>query len=328
MKLVTFAKNGGPQRLGALVDDGSTVVDLQEAHIAHSGQPAPAFTSMMALIEGGDNALGRAYDVLDKADGATRHARDAVKLLAPLQPPPMMRDFLCFEEHLINGYKQARKVRAQQSDDFEAAMRDMEARGVLTVPREWYNQPLCYKPNPFCVVGTDEDVLWPTYSNLMDFELEFGFYVKKCGRDVKRENARDYVFGYTIFNDMSARDAQTREMPGMMGPGKGKDFDTGNPMGPCVVTADEMTDPYGLKMTARVNGEVWGGGNTADMYWKFEDLIAHISQSETLVPGEFFGSGTVGTGCGLERGRFLSPGDVVELEVEGIGTLRNRIVKP
>lgn len=326
MKLVTFTHDGGAHRLGALIDDGNTVVDLQAGQ-AGTGREDPAFTSMMALIQGGDDALARAYDVLKTAGAGARISRDAVKLLAPIQPPPMMRDFLCFEEHLINAYRQARKVRAQQSDDPEAAMRDMEERNVLSIPQEWYAQPLCYKPNPYCVIGTDEDIVWPAYSNLMDYELEFGFYVKKAGRDIKRENARNYIFGYTIFNDVSARDTQTREMPGMMGPGKGKDFDTGNVMGPCIVTADEMPDPYRLTMTARVNGEVWGGGTTADMHWKFEDLIAHISQSETLVPGEFFGSGTVGTGCGLEIGRFLKPGDVVELEVEGIGILRNRIVK-
>ena len=116
-------------------------------------------------------------------------------------------------------------------------------------------------------------------------------------------------------------------MPGQLGPGKGKDFDTGNVLGPCLVTADEMPDPYRLDMEVRVNGERWGGGNSGEMRWRFEDCIAHASRSETLYPGEFFGSGTVGSGCGLEQLRFLKPGDVVELEVEGIGVLRNRVVR-
>jgi 2-keto-4-pentenoate hydratase/2-oxohepta-3-ene-1,7-dioic acid hydratase in catechol pathway len=115
-------------------------------------------------------------------------------------------------------------------------------------------------------------------------------------------------------------------MGGQLGPCKGKDFDNGNAMGPCLVTADEIPDPYNLTMICRVNGEEWGRGNTSSMYWKFEDLIAHISQSETLHPGEFFGSGTVGNGCGLESMRFLEHGDVIELEVEGIGILRNRVL--
>jgi 2-keto-4-pentenoate hydratase/2-oxohepta-3-ene-1,7-dioic acid hydratase in catechol pathway len=117
-------------------------------------------------------------------------------------------------------------------------------------------------------------------------------------------------------------------MGGMLGPAKGKDFDTANVMGPCLVTADELGDPYDLTMIARVNGEEWGRGNTRDMRWQFEDVIAHISRSETLHPGEFLGSGTVGNGCGLEQLRYLKPDDVVELEVEGIGVLRSRIVRP
>jgi 2-keto-4-pentenoate hydratase/2-oxohepta-3-ene-1,7-dioic acid hydratase in catechol pathway len=97
-------------------------------------------------------------------------------------------------------------------------------------------------------------------------------------------------------------------------------------MGPCLVTADEL-DPYNLEMLCRVNGEEWGRGSSSEMRWTFEDCIAHVSRSETLHPGEFFGSGTVGNGCGLEHMRFLKPGDLVELEVEGIGALKNRVVR-
>jgi 2-keto-4-pentenoate hydratase/2-oxohepta-3-ene-1,7-dioic acid hydratase in catechol pathway len=114
----------------------------------------------------------------------------------------------------------------------------------------------------------------------------------------------------------------------MLGPAKSKDFDTANVMGPCLVTADELPDPYNLTMIARVNGEEWGRGNSSTMRWQFEDLIAHISRSETLHPGEFLGSGTVGNGCGLEQMRYLKPNDVVELEIERLGILRTRVVKP
>jgi 2-keto-4-pentenoate hydratase/2-oxohepta-3-ene-1,7-dioic acid hydratase in catechol pathway len=127
---------------------------------------------------------------------------------------------------------------------------------------------------------------------------------------------------------MSARDAQFKEMAGRLGPAKGKDFDTGNILGPWIATKDEIPDPYNLTMIARVNGEEWGRGNSGDMHHNFEELIAHVSRSETLFPGEFLGSGTVGNGCGLEHGRFLKPGDVIELEVSKLGVLRNRIVKP
>jgi len=116
------------------------------------------------------------------------------------------------------------------------------------------------------------------------------------------------------------------EMQAMLGPCKGKDFDTGNVFGPCITTADEI-DPNGLTMIARVNGEEWSRGSSGAMYHSFGDCIAHASRSETIHPGEIFGSGTVGGGCGLEQLRFLSPGDVIELEIDGIGVLRNRIVR-
>jgi 2-keto-4-pentenoate hydratase/2-oxohepta-3-ene-1,7-dioic acid hydratase in catechol pathway len=203
----------------------------------------------------------------------------------------------------------------------------MEEKGILAVPKVWYERPIYYKPSRFAVIGTETDIAWPAYSKLLDFELEFGFYIGTPGKDIPKERARAHIFGYTIFNDISARDEQTLEMPGQLGPGKGKDFDGGNVMGPCLVTADELTDPYALEMVVRVNGEEWGRGNSREMHWKFEDLIAHTSRSETLHSGEFFGSGTVGNGCGLEHMRFLAPGDTIELEVERIGVLRNRVVQ-
>ena len=193
-------------------------------------------------------------------------------------------------------------------------------------PQAWYERPIFYHPNRFNVCGTGADVPWPAYSENMDFELEFGCYIGKAGKDIPQARAREHIFGYTIFNDFSARDEQTREMAGQLGPGKGKDFDNANAMGPCLVTAEEIGDPYRLEMVVRVNGEERGRGNSRDMRWKFEDCIAHASRSETLHPGEFFGSGTVGNGCGLESLRFLQHGDTVELEVEGIGVLRNRVV--
>jgi 2-keto-4-pentenoate hydratase/2-oxohepta-3-ene-1,7-dioic acid hydratase in catechol pathway len=331
MKLVTFQANDarGP-RAGALIDAGEKIIDLGSAYSTRYHETVPALESVLAIVEGGATALDKANEIAKTAPAATPHAvvsRSAVKLLAPIPQPPQMRDFLCFEKHLKQAFLQARKVRASTAPDPEAAMREMEANGTLVVPKAWYERPLYYHPNRLSVIGTDTDVAWPSYSKLMDFELEFGCYIGAPGRDIGRDNARAHIFGYTIFNDFSARDEQTKDMPGQLGPGKGKDFDGGNAMGPCLVTADEIGDPYRLDMAVRVNGEEWGRGNSRDMHWKFEDCIAHAARSATLHPGEFFGSGTVGDGCGLEQMRFLKPNDVVELEVEKIGILRNRIVQ-
>lgn len=326
MKLVTFENQAGEYRLGVLVEKDEKIADLQAACEIRQGGTNSALDSTLALIEAGDPGMDLTHMLLEDMPGAALVDRWAVALKAPIQPPPQMRDCLCFEEHLVQAFAQARKIRAQAFPDPEAAMRELEEKNILCVPETFYEQPIYYKANRFSVVGTDSDVRWPAYSKVLDFELEFGCYIKKPALDIKKENARDYIFGYTIFNDISARDAQTKEMPGQLGPGKGKDFDTGNPMGPCLVTADELTDPYNLTMISRVNGEEWSRGSTSTMFWKFEDLIEHISASETLYPGEFLGSGTIGGGCGLEQGRFLNDGDVVELEVEGIGVLRNRVV--
>ena len=147
----------------------------------------------------------------------------------------------------------------------------------------------------------------------------------RTGVKISREQAGEYIFGYTIFNDLSARDTQLLEMEGQLGPTQGKDFDGGNVFGPCIVTADEFS-PDDARMTVRVNGEVRSEGRSGDMMYSFEDLIAYISRDETLYAGEILGSGTVGGGCGLEAGKLLESGDVVELEIEGIGSLRNRII--
>jgi 2-keto-4-pentenoate hydratase/2-oxohepta-3-ene-1,7-dioic acid hydratase in catechol pathway len=326
MKLVTFVSAGGAPRSGALIESDRKIVDLQAAHIERYKQPSPAFASVLAIAEGGAGALDRTREIVKGASSGSIVERNDVKLLAPIPAPPQMRDFLCFEKHLQQAFKAARQVRANSSPDPAAAMKELEAKGILTVPQTWYERPLFYHPNRLNVIGTDDDVHWPAYSNLMDFELEFGCYIGKLGRDITKENAREHIFGYTIFNDFSARDEQVKEMPGQLGPGKGKDFDGGNAMGPCLVTADAI-DPYSLTMTCRVNGEQWGTGSSSEMGWKFEDCIAHVSRAETVYPGEFFGSGTVGNGCGLEQMRFLKSGDVVELEVEGIGVLRNRVLK-
>ena len=324
MRLVTFRRTDGAQRAGALIDGDSRIVDLAEAHAAAFGEAG--VPSVLAIIEGGDAALDRAYQTVKRAPASAILARSDVKLRAPVQPPPQMRDCLCFELHLKQAFGAARKLAAMNGPEPEKALAQIESDGLPPAPEIFYRQPIYYKANRFAVIGTDDEVVWPAYSKFLDFELEFGVYIKGTVKDAPKDGALKHVFGYTIFNDMSARDAQGVEMEGRLGPAKGKDFDTANPMGPCLVTADEIPDPYNLTMIARVNGEEWGRGNSGTMYWRFEDLISYITRSETLYPGEFLGSGTVGNGCGLEHLRFIKPGDVIELEVERIGVLRNRVV--
>jgi 2-keto-4-pentenoate hydratase/2-oxohepta-3-ene-1,7-dioic acid hydratase in catechol pathway len=327
MRLVTYIDAQGAQCAGALIEGDQALLSLQIANKQVHGGTLTEFSSVLALVEAGEPALERARSLVQRMPRAAVIPRDAVRLRAPIQPPPQMRDCSCFELHLQQSFAAVRRARALRTPDPEATLRAMNTRADERVIETFNRQPIYYKCNRFAVIGADDDVVWPSFSEALDFELEFGCYIAKKTKDVAEERAREHIVGYTIFNDISARDAQALEMPGMLGPAKSKDFDTANVMGPCLVTTDELEDPYNLTMIARVNGEEWGRGTSRDMRWTFEDLIAHISRSETLYPGEFLGSGTVGNGCGLEQLRYLKSGDVVELEVEKIGVLRTRITK-
>ncbi len=328
MRLVTYVAGDSAPRLGALIDGDSGVLDLERAHLGLGRGSHEALSTMQGLIESGEAAWAVARKLVAQADRSARLERSSVKLLAPLPRPEQIRDFVCFEEHLVRSFDAAIKIEAAAAPDPATREREIRASGKYTVPQIWYRQPLYYKGNRFATVGTDVDVEWPPFSTVMDYELEFAAVIGQRAKNVRREEAAAYIFGYTVFNDLSARDAQLREMQGNLGPAKGKDFDGANVFGPCIVTADEIGDPYALAMVARVNGEEWSRGHSSTMHWRFEDLIAHVSQSETLYPGEILGSGTVGGGCGAELMRFLAPGDVIELEVERIGTIRNRILAP
>ena len=170
--------------------------------------------------------------------------------------------------------------------------------------------------------------MWPRYSEVMDYELEFGIVTRRTRANIPLGEAGGHIFGYTIFNDFSARDRQALEMQGRLGPAKGKSFDGGNVLGPCIVTPDEIGDPQALRVAVRVNGETRASADTSGMLFSFEEILAYASQDETIHAGEFFGSGTVGGCCGLEIGRFLESGDAIELEVEKIGVLRNKVRAP
>lgn len=252
--------------------------------------------SMTAALEAGPAFLESARRALEEGEDALAPAR--ARLLAPIDPPAY-RDFMAFEEHFVNG----------------AARRGVAPAHVL------YELPVSYMGSVQAILGPDAEVPWPHYTEEMDFELELGVVIGRPGRDITPDDALDHVLGLTVFNDFSARDIQFREMTGGLGPSKGKHF--ASAVGPCVVTLDALGDD--LAMTARVNGETWSRGSTGTMLWSIRELVAWASAGEPLAAGTLLGSGTVGGGCGLELGRRLRPGDLVELEIERIGVLRNVI---
>ena len=243
---------------------------------------------MVAFIEAG-------------APVTSTRAVEGARLLAPLRPRSL-RDFLTFEGHLNNAL----------------------SRLGRPIPEEWFDVPAYYKGMPDTVIGPDAVIPWPRYTDRLDHELELAAVIGREGTDITREHALEHVFGWTIWNDVSARDVQVRELPIGMGPAKAKDWDGSNVLGPCIVTADEL-DGTSVRMAVRVNGETWGEDTSANMHHTFADLIAYASQAQRLYPGEVLGSGTAAGGSGIELDRRLGEGDVVELEVEGIGILRNTI---
>ncbi len=332
MKLLTFFPgDGSPARVGALLKDERSIVDLA-AVSAFCGVEDAHFRDMLALLDAGDAGMEAAAEAVAFAEREQPPealiALDAVELAAPVPRPRSIRDCMAFERHLIQAMRTVVKWKAPPVVWLDRACERALGRGFLRPARVWYQQPIYYKGNPASTIGPNADVVWPPFTQKLDYELEVGVYIGRRGRDIPVERAGDYIAGYTIFNDFSARDVQLSEMRGRLGPAKSKDFDTGNAMGPWLVTSDEIADPRQLTMCARVNGEEWSRGNTRDMHFTFAQIISAISEAETLYPGDFIGSGTVPGGCGLELDRWLRPGDVLELEVDGLGVLRNRVVEP
>jgi 2-keto-4-pentenoate hydratase/2-oxohepta-3-ene-1,7-dioic acid hydratase in catechol pathway len=334
MKLVTFADANGKPIIGALSPDQNTIAILQTGAEAQDGSASPFFDDMLAFLRGGSAAREMAASVVEfitrQQPPHATVARSDVTLLAPVPRPESIRDCMAFEQHIINTIRAVGLGKFAPLDEWLEKALGRKWTIAYRANKAWYERPIYHKSNRFSVVGPEAEVRIPRYTHKFDYELEFGIFIGKQGADIPKERAREHIGGYTIFNDFSARDIQLREQGGRLGPAKGKDFDTGNAMGPCLVTPDEIPDPYRLTMCARVNGVEWSRGTSADMRWTFEDMIAYMSQSEMLYPGEFIGSGTCsgaqGRGCGLEMGKFLQPGDVVELDVECIGILRNRVV--
>lgn len=328
MRYVTFAlaESMRMPRLGALV--GDVVVDLQAARTWAQGAkslPAePIPPTLLELIHLGRDvqaylreliaSLGGVDPQVLKGSGrkAVGYRSTEVVLYPPLPRPMSLRDFYAFEAHVTAAHS----IRGRE------------------VPVEWYEIPIFYYSNPSSIFGPEEIIPYPAYSQALDYELEVACVIGVRGKDIPAERAEEHIFGYTIFNDWSARDEQRREMKVGLGPAKGKDF--ASSLGPAIVTADELAGKatgrpgvFDLEMVARVNGIERSRGNWKDLHHSFGGMIARASADVYLMPGDVLGSGTVGTGCLLEltkgEGPWLQPGDQVELEIEQLGVLRNRV---
>jgi len=321
MKLATFETPGGEKKLGVVFPERGRILDVAEAQAALAGGSG-GFSSMLALIEAGADGLARVKALLSRGEALNPFLLDlaTVGILAPIPTPPQIRDCSVFAQHVRQGGAGMARLKAKLAGQPAPVATGGE------IPDIYRKQPIYYISNRFSVVGPDAVVTWPRYSSVMDFELEIAIVIGKSGKNIPLGRAREHIFGYTLFNDFSARDAQSREMEGWLGPTKGKSFDSGNGLGPWIVTPDELGDPTRLSVSVRVNGEPWAANTTAEMLHSFEAIIAFISRDETLHAGEIIASGTVGGCCGLEMDRFLNSGDVIEIEADRIGVLRNKVI--
>jgi len=298
MKFVTFGTPKAPL-LGAL-DAGRGVLDLKKANAKLPGD-------MLALIEGGAAALKAVKTAFDaalksKKSGLWTPLKSA-KLLAPIPVPH--KNVFCvgrnYRLHIIEGAR---------------------ARGhepVFPKVPEFFSKPRT------TVVGHDAPVQrHAKNTQKLDYEVELAIVIGKRVRDLTPDKAMSAVFGYTIVNDVSARDAQAAHGQWF----KGKSFDTFCPMGPCIVTADEFGNPSGHRISLKVNGQTRQDSNTADMLFDVPAIVSHLCASLTLDPGDVIATGTPsGVALGMTPQIWLNVGDVVEAEIEGIGTLRNKIVE-
>jgi 2-keto-4-pentenoate hydratase/2-oxohepta-3-ene-1,7-dioic acid hydratase in catechol pathway len=302
MKFVTFYHSDNQLRAGVLIDD--QVIDL---NLASDGE----LPNSMAEFLKNQSEYMPILERLLGINNVPTLSIENVQLTAPLPNPTSFRDFVAFETHVKNATK----------------------RSGDTVAPEWYEMPIFYFSNPNAMKGTGEEVKRPSKCIRLDYELELACVIGKEGKNIKASEAEEYIFGYTILNDWSARDIQMKEMKVLLGPAKGKDFATS--IGPWIVTKDELEpyrvgDRFDIEMTAKVNGEVLSKGNLKDIYYTFGEMIERASEEVTLYPGDIIGSGTVGFGCLMELGeevhRWLEPGDVVELTITGLGSLTNTII--
>jgi 2-keto-4-pentenoate hydratase/2-oxohepta-3-ene-1,7-dioic acid hydratase in catechol pathway len=326
VKLATFRRNQA-ERVGVVHAADAQIFDLTTA-AERAGTANPDFASMQALIDADDAGLNAARELFARhgGDRALSVAVGEVELLAPLPQPRQMRDCMSFALHIQQAGRGGQALLARRERG-EAAFKEAMAAPVGELAPIYRQMPIYYMTNRMIIRGPGAVITWPRYSKVMDYELELAMITKRSRANIPVGEAPAHIFGYTIFNDFSARDKQGVEMQGRLGPAKGKSFDGGNVLGPWIVTADEIGDPQKLNVEVRVNGETRARSVTKDMLFSFEELLAYASQDETIYAGEIFGSGTVGNCCGLELGRFLETGDTVELVIEKIGVLRNKVVR-
>lgn len=318
MRLVTFQHADGLPRLGALHGAQDDVVDLTGAD-----QGRGPLQSMRALMAAGARGLDMAAEAVEAAVRRGQIVPKAgARLLSPLGHPTLIRDFATMETHMRNYLMLRAAERSQGMPDPVAYIEAERKAGRLDMPRNWLTVYQHHIGNPLNTMGPEDTLARPANVGELDYELELAAVIGKRARDVSADEAGEYIFGYTLMNDFTARDIQRAEGKAA---GKSKDFDGSYSLGPCILTRDEFRRMPEVRVRSRLNGVLQAQDSVSSMRLSFEQLLSYISRSCTVHPGEVFASGTFAMGCGYEKGRLLEDGDTVEIEADGIGTLRNHV---
>jgi len=327
MKFVTYTTYRGEKpRFGFIINEN--IIDIMRSSIwLNEHNKDSSFLSIPTTLKLTLNEWNKNFDKLVKLEqliadldystlqingkSISIDLNDA-HLLPPVTRPTSFRDFYAFEQHV----KAARKLRG------------------LDMNPDWYKIPIFYFSNTTSLYGHKEEIPYPKETKELDFELELAVLIANGGKNIDKKDANELIAGYTILNDWSARDLQREEMQMNLGPAKGKDF--ANSFGPYMVTPDELNnnwenDKMNLRMTCHLNDKLISDGNTNDLYHSFPTMIQRASMNVDLKPGDYIGSGTVGTGCILElrpetTGGWLKRGDTIRLEIDNIGILENTII--
>lgn len=303
MRLVTYLARDGSQRVGAV--HGETIVDLEHWG-RQTGRAVPP--SMLELIDAGRAGLEASRAALAAANAASGSQGTVplagTRLLAPIPNP--RRNVICLGRNYV-----------------EHALESAAARGTDTPPPA---HPVYFTKATTAVNGPFDAIPYnAAVSEQIDWEAELGVVLGRTGAFIPEERALDYVFGYTVINDVTARDLQNQHLQWF----RGKSLDGSCPMGPWIVTTDELSDPHNLHITLRVNGVTKQDSNTSKLIFNVNVCISVLSQGLTLLAGDIFATGTPsGVGFARKPPEFLHPGDVVETEIDGVGTIRNVVGGP
>ncbi|XP_033208093.1 fumarylacetoacetate hydrolase domain-containing protein 2A [Belonocnema kinseyi] len=288
MRFVQFTcKSGGPQHLGVQLEQGGGIVALSKID---SSVP----NNLKEFLEGGDDLLNKAKRIVSEAENVTPEAE--VKFLAP-----------------VTGMDKLACIGLNYADHAKETGEALPER------------PMVFSKFPSIIIGPTDNIELPTISDEVDWEVELVIVIGKKGKHINKQNAEDYIFGYTVAQDVSARDWQKRLNGGQFL--IGKSMDTFCPLGPAVITKDAISDVNNLRVKTWVNGKIKQDSNTRELIFKPPDIVAHLSQFVTLLPGDIILTGTPG-GVGVSRNppEYLKKGDIVETEIEGLGRLQNKCV--